>query len=152
MSEPGIVRAPNVTPLRRFQARQRAVSIIAACTMVLAGMLALRHETAVAHVRDHATGTLHHAHALADHHEQGHEPSTPPHLHRRHVEAHAEGNCCALLGLQKSTVLPSTAHMGTARPAVTLAIVTVVDTTPSARAVYRLAPKTSPPGALALVV
>jgi hypothetical protein len=114
--------------------------------MLLAGLLAMRHETVVAHVRDHSTGALHHAHELADRHED----STTPHLHGRDVEAHDESSACALLaGIQKSTVLPSTARMVIAQPAVAVDIVTVVDAMPVVEAVYRLAPKMSPP-ALAL--
>lgn len=125
--------------------RARAIAILATGAMLLAGLLAMRHETTVAHVRDHATGAVHHAHELAEHHAQELD-GTPAHVHRSDTPAHEEpGGCPLHQGLEASTILPS------APPAIalhhgSLALATALETvTPLTKAVYRLAPKTSPP-------
>ncbi len=123
---------------------RRAIALLLAGCVVFAGLAALRHETAVAHVRGALTGELEHAHALADYHEL----STTPHLHGRDVDAHAEAGACHLLAaLDHSTILPgSPLTSSTVRPlAVTAVLPFALE--PPARAVYRLAPKTSPPAA-----
>ncbi len=106
------------------------------------GLLAVRHEAHVAHVRDGATGTLHHAHALADVHAQ----DASPHLHGRHVEAHAEiGGCLLHAALDQSTLAP-TLHAA-ARAVFSRAVDVPLETDARVArlARYRLAPKTSPP-------
>jgi hypothetical protein len=123
--------------------RARAIAILAAGAMLLAGLLAMRHETMVAHVRDHATGAVHHAHELAEHHAQELD-GTPAHVHRSETPAHEESGGCALhQGLESSTILASAPHVVALQQASLSAALETV--TPVAEAVYRLAPKTSPP-------
>lgn len=120
----------------------RALSILTAACLLLGGLFALRHETSVAHVRGALSGELEHAHALAEHHTQ----DAVPHLHGRDVEEHGEGGACALLAaLDHSTVVleaPATEVAAQSSELITIPVVAVELT---ARARYRLAPKTSPP-------
>lgn len=121
---------------------RRAIALVAACCLVLAGLFALRHEAEVAHVREALTGALAHAHELAEHHEH----SATPHLHGRDVEAHAEAGACALLAaLEHATILAGSPATAAAQPAwIALAPPTPI-TAAQARPLYLLAPKTSPP-------
>jgi hypothetical protein len=120
---------------------RRAIALLLAGCVVLSGLAALRHETAVAHVRGALTHELQHAHELAEFHEQ----STTPHLHGRNVDAHGEGACALLAALDHATILPgSPAWFSPTQPAAILAVATL-PFDPPARALYRLAPKTSPP-------
>jgi hypothetical protein len=127
----------------------RAIAILAAGAMLLVGLLALRHETLVAHVRDRATGAVRHAQALAELHAQRDDAAAPPHLHGLDVEHRDTGSCPLRAGLEASTILPSTPPLAAAHVATTT-VTSYIAQTPVARARYRLAPKTSPP-ALALV-
>ncbi len=120
----------------------RAVAAATALWLVLCGVLAARHEATVAHVRD-ATGGYVHGKALAGHH-AGHDSD----IHgQRHPDADA-GECALLTAFHQ----PASADV-TAPAVVTTACATHVrHIAPSAcsaiaAAVYRLAPKTSPPAA-----
>jgi hypothetical protein len=126
--------------------KARALAVLAAGAMVLASLLALRHETLVAHVRDRVTGAVHHAQALAELHEQGQGAHAPQHLHGLDVDHHPDTGSCPLhQGLAATTILPSAPHLA-ATPHVTTDTVTASNAlTPVAQAIYRLAPKTSPP-------
>lgn len=120
----------------------RSLSILTAACLLLGGLFALRHETSVAHVRGALSGELEHAHALAEHHTH----DAVPHLHGRDVEDHGEGGACALLAaLDHSTILAdSVTTEVSAQPTAVLAVARLA-LEPSAFALYRLAPKTSPP-------
>ncbi len=121
---------------------RRAIALLLAGCVVFAGLAALRHETTVAHVHGALTGELEHAHALADYHEL----STTPHLHDRNVDANHETGACALLAaLDHATILPGSFLGSPASQAVALTTTLVLALEPPAFALYRLAPKTSPP-------
>jgi hypothetical protein len=122
--------------------RVRVIAATTALWLVLCGVLAARHEATVAHVRD-AVGSYVHGKALAGHHE-GHNSD----IHgQRHPDADA-GECALLTAFHQ----PASADV-TAPAVVTTARATHVrHITPAASfaiaaAVYRLAPKTSPPAA-----
>lgn len=129
--------------------RARAIAILASGAMLLAGLLAMRHQTAVAHVHDQASGAVHHAHELAEHHAQELD-GAPAHVHRSDTPVHEEAGGCPLQqGRETPTLLPSAPHTVALHHA-SVAIHVVPDAVmPVAEAVFRLAPKTSPP-ALAL--
>lgn len=119
-----------------------AIALLLAGCVVFAGLAALRHETTVAHVHGALTGELAHAHALADYHEL----STTPHLHDRNVEAGSEvGGCALLAALDHATILPGSSPDSPASLAAALTTMLVLALEPPALALYRLAPKTSPP-------
>lgn len=120
----------------------RAIAAATALWLVLCGVLAARHEATVAHVRN-AAGSYVHGKALAGHH-AGHDSD----IHRqRHPDADA-GECALLTAFHQ----PASADV-TAPAVVTTACATHVRhiapvAAPAiAAAVYRLAPKTSPPAA-----
>jgi len=124
---------------------RRAIALLLAGCVVLSGLVALRHEASVAHVQDALTGELQHAHALADFHEQ----STTPHLHGRNVETGTETGACELLAaLDHATILPTTPAASTAAQLTATVAVAILPFDPPARALYRLAPKTSPPATI----
>jgi hypothetical protein len=115
--------------------------VLAGC-VVFAGLAALRHETTVAHVHGALSGELEHAHELADFHEL----STTPHLHGRSVDAHGETGACALLAaLDHATILPGAPAGSTAARPAAVTTPPWFALAPPALALYRLAPKTSPP-------
>lgn len=132
--------------MQHHRRKARALAILAAGAMVLASLLVLRHETLVAHVRDRATGAVHHGQALADLHAQGEGGLAPQHLHGLDVEHHPDTGSCPLhQGLAASTILPSAPHLAAAPHVITDTLTVHVAPTPAARAIYRLAPKLSPP-------
>jgi len=119
----------------------RAIALLLTGCVLFAGLAALRHEATVAHAHGALTGAAEHTHALAE----LHELSTTPHLHGRNVEAHADGACTLLAALDHSTILTrATCHDAAPRPIIQVAQLAVT-LTPLAHALYRLAPKTSPP-------
>lgn len=120
---------------------RRAIALLLAGCVVLSGLAALRHESAVAHVRDGSTGQLQHTHALAEFHEQ----STTPHLHGRNVDSDADGSCDLLAALDHATIVPGSALWPTATQPASIISVVLLPFDAPARALYRLAPKTSPP-------
>ena len=121
--------------------RTRAAAILAAACVLLAHLISVHHETAVAHVRD-SVGALEHAHALADFH----EVSTTPHLHGRDVDGHGEeGTCSLLAGLDQSTVLAIAPALVVAAAPAVLAIADAPAARSHALSVIAFAPKTSPP-------
>jgi hypothetical protein len=123
--------------------RVRVIAAATAVWLVVGGVLAARHEATVAHVRD-AVGGYVHGKALAGHH-SGHESDI--HGQRR---PDADAGACSLLTafhqpVSASVTIPAVvitegaAHVREIAPAPVLA---------TATAVYRLAPKTSPPVAV----
>lgn len=128
---------------RGTRARSARITALAACALLLLTVLgALRHETAVAHVRDAVSGQLRHAHALAERH----TTSATAHVHGRDVAADAEAGGCELLAsLDHAAILPTPA-LALARPTpIVPTSSTSVAAAPDPRSRYRLAPKTSPP-------
>ena len=122
--------------------RSRVIAAATALWLVVCGVLAARHEASVAHVRD-AAGAYVHGKALVGHH-QGHNSD----IHgQRHPDADA-GECALLNAFHQ----PASADV-TAPAVVTTACATQVwginpdAVSAIAVAVYRLAPKTSPPAA-----
>lgn len=137
-----MVDATQLQTRRRARWAVRAVAVLSAACMVLAGLLAVRHETAVAHVRGALTGELQHAHAIAERH----EVSATPHLHGRTVDAHAERGACTLLAaLDHPTIVTSAGSELAPAAATPLLAPVAFAAAPVARALLRLAPKTSPP-------
>lgn len=121
---------------------RRALALLLAGCVVLSGLFLLRHQATVAHVHGALSGELEHAHALADYHEL----STTPHLHGRDVDAHEETGVCALTAaLDNVSIIPgSPADAADVGPLV-VADQAAITLDPPALALYRLAPKTSPP-------
>jgi hypothetical protein len=122
--------------------RIRVIAAATAVWFVVCGVLATRHEATVAHVRD-AAGAYVHGKALAGHH-TGHGSD----IHgQRHPDADA-GECALLNAFHQ----PASADV-TAPAVITTACAThawhIAPNAISAVAVavYRLAPKTSPPAA-----
>lgn len=121
---------------------RRAIALLLAGCVVLSGLVLLNHQTTVAHVHGALSGELEHAHALADYHEL----STTPHLHGRDVDAHAEAGVCGLLAaLDHATILAGSLGDATATQPASGAALPAFTLDPPALALYRLAPKTSPP-------
>lgn len=121
---------------------RRTIALVLAGCVVFAGLAALRHETTVAHVHAAVSGALEHAHALADFHVL----STTPHLHGRNVETGTEtGECTLLAALAHATIVPDSLVASAIARWVAVVGLAAVAFEPPARAVYRLAPKTSPP-------
>lgn len=124
----------------RRQWRARALAASTAVILCAVGLLGRHHEAATVHVRDTAGG-IHHAQRLAE----DHESSSSAHLHGRADHGHA-GECTLLAIAHSSIVLPATAIAAPIPAAAReLDLPAVVQRT--ARATYRLAPKTSPPHA-----
>ncbi len=122
---------------------RRTLALALALCVWVVGLAALRHETAVAHVRDALTGAVAHAHALAERHEQH---STTPHLHGRDVAAdHESGECVLLAALDHATILPTLPSGAEVATAADLDLVPALALAPTAQTLYLLAPKTSPP-------
>ncbi len=121
-----------------------AIALLLATCVLLSGVFLLRHETAVAHVRGALTGDLQHAHELAEFHEL----STTPHLHGRNVDAHGEGACALLAALDHATIVPAAPAGATAPQPATIFAVEIRPFDAPPRALYRLAPKTSPPATI----
>jgi hypothetical protein len=120
--------------------RCRVIAAATALWFVACGVLAARHEATVAHVRD-AAGSYVHGKALAGHHD-GHNSD----IHGQR-NPDADAGACALL---------STYHQPASADISAPAVVATACTTherhiapatflTTAAAVYRLAPKTSPP-------
>jgi hypothetical protein len=124
-----------------MQVRSRSVAALTALLFVMGGLLSARHEAATTHVRDRA-GAFLHAGALTGTH-TGHDAD----IHGQR-DPHSDTAECALLTASHqpasaaiaSPALTSTARTATAHAAPRAAA------THAARDVYRLAPKTSPPG------
>lgn len=129
-----------VAGARRLQVRSRGIAAITAVWLVVCGVLAMRHEAQVAHVRDRA-GAYVHARALLGHH-AGHDADVHG---QRNPDADA-GDCALLTAAHQ----PVSAH-ATAPAVITTARATCVQALPRtaipaiAAAILRLAPKTSPP-------
>jgi hypothetical protein len=122
--------------------RPRGVAAITALLFVVCGVLAAHHEASTAHVVDHAGGYVH-ARELAGHHTGDHSD-----IHGQRDPDSDTGECALL------TTFHQAASAQISAPALTLvaAAVATADVPPAASAldaiaVYRLAPKTSPPAA-----
>jgi hypothetical protein len=120
--------------------RARGVAAITALWLVVCGVLAMRHEASTAHVRDDAGGYVH-ARTLAGNH-AGHDSD----IHGQHNPDAETGDCALLTTFHQA----ASAHVAAPVLVATTASVTTADlarraTAPGATAVYRLAPKTSPP-------
>lgn len=120
--------------------RSRSVAAITAWLFFACGLLAMRHEAATPHVRDRAGGFVHAA-GLTGHH-AGHHSD----IHGQRNPDAETGECAVL------TASHQAASAEIAAPAIGFAVCTsctaeaphVLDIT-AVTAVYRLAPKTSPP-------
>jgi hypothetical protein len=108
--------------------------------LVVSGVLAMRHEAAVGHVRDRA-GAYIHAGAVV-----GHRAASNSHVHADHHPGGDTGDCALLTAFHQAV----SGHV-TSPPALTAARAIRVQACPDAAtfavavAIYRLAPKTSPP-------
>jgi hypothetical protein len=120
----------------------RVIAAATALWLVLCGVLAGRHEATVAHVRD-AVGGYVHGKALIGHH-TGHDSD----IHgQRHPDADA-GECALLTAFHQPVSGDVTAPaVVTTASATHVRHIAPVAFSASAAAVYRLAPKTSPPAA-----
>jgi len=123
-----------------MQVRPRGVAAITALWFVVCGVLAMQHEASTVHVRDRAGGFAH-ARVLTGHH-TGHDSD----IHgQRNPEADT-GDCALLTTFHQA----ASAHTN-APVMVAVSVATTTHSTPRraaascAIAVYRLAPKTSPP-------
>jgi hypothetical protein len=126
-----------------MQVRPRGVAAITALWFVVCGVLALQHEASTVHVRDRAGGYVH-ASMLT-----GHHAGSDSDIHgQRDPEANT-GDCALLIAFHQA----ASAHTGAPVLAAVSGALETHETPrrPSARgatAVYRLAPKTSPPAAV----
>ena len=125
----------------RASGARRVFAAIACAWLVVFGVLGGRHEANVVHVRDLATGELHHATPLVGAHTGD---QSDYHATR---DGHADHDACALSSAFHQAARP---HVATtfARPLRAIAATDPsCDSRVTARsaAVYRLAPKTSPP-------
>lgn len=130
----------SVAGASRLQVSSRVVAAFTAVWLLVCGVLAGRHEATVAHVRNSA-GAYVHGSALTGHHD-GHHPD----VHGRKPSADV-GECALLTAFHQAVsahVTPS-AVVATARATHVQDVPRVATVT--AAAVYRLAPKTSPPAA-----
>ena len=122
--------------------RVRVVAATTAVWLIVCGLLAARHEATVAHVRDGAGGYMH-ARGLTGHH-QGNNSD----IHgQRNPDADA-GECALLTAFHQA----ASAHVTPPAVVATACATDVQDLVRAAplraaAAVYRLAPKTSPPAA-----
>jgi hypothetical protein len=122
--------------------RIRVIAAATALWLVVSSALAAHHEATVAHVRN-AAGAYVHGEALAGHH-QGHSSD----IHGQRHPGTSTGECALLNAFHQ----PASADV-TAPAVVTAACATHVRhiapdaASAIAYAVYRLAPKTSPPAA-----
>jgi hypothetical protein len=125
-----------------MQVRPRGVAAITALWLVLSGVLAMQHEASTLHIRDRAGGFVHAALLT------GHHTGSDSDIHGQR-DPDADTGDCALL-----TTFHQAASAETSAPV----LVVVSGTTHTlhvprrvaasrATAVYRLAPKTSPPTA-----
>jgi hypothetical protein len=127
-------------PQRRVRAGARVLAAVTAAWLVVCGVLAAHHEATVRHVRS-AAGGYAHGKVLA-----GHHTGRDSDIHgQRNPDADA-GDCALLTAFHQ----PATG--GVAAPAVAVAVHAVHKAEPPrasavivAAALYRLAPKTSPP-------
>jgi hypothetical protein len=130
--------------VRRRPLVGRSAAAIIALWFVVCGVLAMQHEASTAHIRNRAGGFVHAA-QLTGHHQTGHESD----VHGQR-DPDADNGDCALL-----TAFHQAASAHTSAPAL-VAISATAATHDSPRraaaaratAVYRLAPKTSPPAAV----
>ena len=136
----GSCNRQSVAGASHLQVRSRGVAAFTAVWLLLCGVLAGRHEAIVGHVRTSA-GAYVHGSAPIGHHESGNSD-----IHGQR-NPDADPGVCALLSAYHQ---PVSAHV--TRPTVLATVAaTHVHDTPSAvapvvtAAVYRLAPKTSPP-------
>jgi hypothetical protein len=126
-----------------MQVRPRGVAAITALWFVVCGVLAMQHEASTVHVRDRAGGFVH-ASTLT-----GHHAGNVSDIHGQR-DPEADTGDCALL-----TTFHQAASAHTSAPVMVAVSVAVTAhntprraTTSRATAVYRLAPKTSPPAAV----
>jgi hypothetical protein len=116
-----------------------AVAVAMAAWLVLAGLLALRHEAEVAHVTDAHGALVHGAHAI------GHRAARADHLHAGAPVDHGECALAAALRQPGTCVSPPALVAAPARAiAIAAAPARVLARTAT---LFRLAPKTSPPRA-----
>lgn len=123
-----------------MQVRPRGVAAITALWFVVCGVLAMQHEASTAHVRNRAGGFVHAA-MLTGHH-SGHDSD----VHGQR-DPDADNGDCALL-----TTFHQAASAHTSAPTLVAVSDTIAANDSPRRAVaartaavYRLAPKTSPP-------
>ena len=110
-----------------------------AAWLLLAGILALRHEADVAHATDARGALVHAAHAI------GHRAGRADHLHATTGGDHDE---CSLATALRQPGAVHAAPTRVAAPAIAIAIADVPSRAlPGTTSLYRLAPKTSPPPA-----
>jgi hypothetical protein len=126
-----------------MQERPRGVAAITALLFVACGVLAMQHEASTVHVRDRAGGYVHASEVIGHH--AGHHAD----IHAQR-DPHADTGECALL-----TAFHQAASAHTVAPALVAVSGPIQphDLPPGAsaagaNAVYRLAPKTSPPAAV----
>jgi len=130
----------DVTGANRLQLRPRGVAAITALFFVVCSVLAMRHEATTAHARTEAGGYVH-VRELAGRH-VGHDSD----IHAQR-DPESDGGDCALLTTFHQAV---SAHISAAALVLTTHAWSFVDSpAPHAEsvaiAIYRLAPKTSPP-------
>jgi hypothetical protein len=107
---------------------------------VVCGMLAMRHEASTPHVRDRA-GAFVHASALSGHH-TGHHSD----IHGERVPGADTGECALLTASHQSASADVSVPVVVAAVHVRGSHTSTQNDAPSVgSAVYRLAPKTSPP-------
>ena len=130
----------DVASVRCPQMRFRVIAAVTALWLVVGGVLVGHHEATVAHVRD-AVGAYVHGQALVGHHDGRHSD-----IHGQR-DAGSDAGPCALLSTFHQ---PASAEVAAPAVVTTACAISVWQSAPPAiatiaGAVYRLAPKTSPP-------
>ncbi len=126
-----VARARRALPL---------TAAIASAWLLVAGVLELRHEAEVAHAIDGSGVAVHGSHAI------GHHDGVAAHFHARSGGHGADGECWLLIALHQPGA--STATIAIAAAPISHHVVlapAAIRVRPATTALFRLAPKTSPP-------
>jgi hypothetical protein len=125
-----------------LQLRRATYASLIAVWLVASGIVARRHESTVAHAVD-GTGQLVHGERL-----RGHHDNSPPDIHDRDRAASDHGACGeATLLRQLGIAITFVCATWRAQPIVRLVESPGTRIARHVRAIYQLAPKTSPPAA-----
>jgi hypothetical protein len=114
--------------------------MVAGVWLLLSGVLGRSHEAQVAHVVDPHTGELHHATGLVGNHTGTHSD------YHAASDRDSDTEACPIVAALHQAVDPSVAHpVALIAPTQARALPITFTSAGSVTAVYRLAPKTSPP-------
>jgi hypothetical protein len=123
----------------------RIVALAAGVLFVVCGLLGQHHEATVVHVRDARTGALVHGEQVVGHHDQG----VGSDIHAEDGPGDSDAAPCAIAAALHQPSASVEALLAPTAPSceAVAARSIAVRAPPPRAAVYRLAPKTSPPAA-----